>query len=353
MNDDLKKLLERQSQLARLADPFRHYKELLAPTASMREILRSQSNPLLEAQARMKATTQPLEDMAAKALAAFPPAIAQQPKTATHMADLATHARLPALPDRFAEQMKALLEPIQKAGQAWEEALRSFEARTSLRWASVLEDINRQLAEWPGELRAQLDVLLEKGWFLDPEMPLPKSGELAAAFLEGQEDEAQQWLMDYFSGRLDAIEQSLAKRHPARAPVLAQAFTAHRQGLYCLSVPVFLTQAEGIVRDRHDGRQLFSKRAKQNLSTLAGVLDEDGLRAIVIAAFYAEGNPLIRDTDTLPSGFDGLNRHAVLHGSDPHYGTQVNGLRAVSLLNLASYLAWEELEEAVGEPTLS
>lgn len=248
MNNDLKTLLEHQAQLARLAEPFRDFKELLQPTASMREILRSQSTPLLEGQARTKAAMQPLADVAAHARAAFPPDIAQQPKTATNMADLATHARLPALPDRFTEQMKALLEPMQKAGKAWEQAIRSFEAQTSLRWASVLEDINRQLAEWPAKIRAQLDVLLEKGWFLDPEMPVSSTGELAATFIDAQEDEAQRWLMDYFNGRLDAIEQCLAQRHPGRAPVLAHAFTAHREGLYCLSIPVFLAQAVGIVR---------------------------------------------------------------------------------------------------------
>jgi hypothetical protein len=48
--------------------------------------------------------------------------------------------------------------------------------------------------------------------------------------------------------------------------------------------------------------------------------------------------PLTRDTRQLPAGFDGLNRHAVLHGTDPNYGTEVNSLRAVSVLNLASYL---------------
>ena len=62
----------------------------------------------------------------------------------------------------------------------------------------------------------------------------------------------------------------------------------------------------------------------------------------MLSSFYMSvfmlNTPLTKNTKHLPSGFDGLNRHAVFHGTDPNYGTEINSLRAISVLNLASYV---------------
>jgi hypothetical protein len=95
-----------------------------------------------------------------------------------------------------------------------------------------------------------------------------------------------------------------------------------------------------VVHDKHQ-RQLFSKKNDTNLKDVLDSLPDDDTRAIFMSVFFGD-IALTRNTKKLPANFDGLNRHAVLHGLDPKYGTEVNGLRAVSILNLASYLVAEE-----------
>lgn len=243
------------------------------------------------------------------------------------------------LKNPIADHVKALLQPLTDVHD-WAKAFQAEEQLRMREWFSVIEEFQQQLREMPGEVRAQLAVLMARGWCLDPEMPHTWGRDLAEAFEEGQEEEAQQWLVDYFKDRLDEIEKTLTDRHPQRAVILAQAFQAHRNGQYFLSIPVMLSQADGVIQDKHQ-KQLFTKKARANLKAVVEKMQEDDLRVIFMEAFCVD-IPLTRQTEKLPAGFDGLNRHAVLHGTDPNYGTEINGWRAVSILNLASHLTVEE-----------
>lgn len=235
----------------------------------------------------------------------------------------------------YQKQLQELLQPFQ-AARDWLKTFHEQQREQFNQWRSLLDNFSRQIQELPERLRAQLAVLMDRGWCLDPEMPHTWSVGLVEAFESGEEAEAQKWLISYFRNRLEKIEEAMVKRHPERAAILADAFAAHRERRYGLSIPVMLAQAEGMVQDKHK-RQLFSRKARLNLKEVLASLPDDDSRGIFMAAFCAD-IPLTRHTDLLPAGFDGLNRHSVLHGTDPNYGTEVNGLRAVSILNLASFI---------------
>lgn len=339
MDDEFwKRHLEETERLARLADPLREFKsqsmraqEQLAamlrdPMDEFRDQIKAMAEPLSQVPAwlkdynrheeQLRALTQPLVDVNAQIQALMPQ-------------------------DSIKKQIEALLKPFNDAG-AWFKAYQAEEEARRQQWSTLFDDFARQLEGLPDEIRAQLAALMDRGWCLDPEMPHTWGRDLIEAIELGEEDEVQQWLMAYFRQRLDRIEQSLVQRHPGRVALLADAFQAHREGRYGLSIPVMLSQADGVIHDRHQ-RQLYSKNAGTNLQGVLAKLPDDGMRAMVVAAFYVD-TPLIRKTHQLPPGFDGLNRHAVLHGTDPNYGTEVNGLRAVSILNLASYLVTEEAD---------
>jgi hypothetical protein len=243
----------------------------------------------------------------------------------------------------YQKQLREILDPFHGA-RDWLKAYQEEQREQFQQWRSLLEDFSRQMAEMPARLRAQLAVLMQRGWCLDPEMPHTWGEDLVEAIKGGEEEEAQQWLIGYFRKRLDEIEQALVKRHPQRAELIAAAFAAHREGRYALSIPVLLAQADGVIHDKHR-RQLFSKKSSANLKGVLDNLPDDDTRAIFMAAFYVD-IPLTQNTNKLPASFDGLNRHAVLHGTDPSYGTEVNSLRAVSLLNMASFFVTEEEDDA-------
>jgi hypothetical protein len=345
MHDDFwKRHFEENERLARLADPLREFTVLQSPMLRAQEQLAALCrNPFEDFQAQVKALTDPPEQLRAWGKDQHSQnAIAKQIKVLTDPFDrIANQFNTTCGQHPLAEQVKAQLDPFDGA-QAWIKALRSEEEERVRRWSAMFDDIARQLRDLPDEVRSQLAVLMDQGWCLDPEMPHTWGRDLVTAFREGAKDEAQQWLIDYFNRRLEEIEQTLVARHPKRSAIIANAFQAHRQGHYNLSIPVLLAQADGVIHDRHQ-RQLFSKQRGANLTQILADLPDDDVRAIFIAAFYVD-IPLTRNTKHLPDGFDGLNRHSVLHGTDSNYGTEINSLRAVSILNLASYLVWEEFD---------
>lgn len=316
-----KRHLEEMERIRRMLDPMgeamKQIQGLYTPFDRIQDqIAELCRDPLQDARAQLMAFSDPLAGMRDQLADLFPK-------------------------DPIGDHVKALLQPFADV-QDWAKAFKTEEQFRMREWFSVIEDFQRQLREMPGEVRAQLAVLMARGWCLDPEMPHTWGRDLADAFEEGQEEEAQQWLVDYFKGRLDEIEKTLIERHPQRAVILAQAFQAHRTGQYFLSIPVMLSQADGVIQDKHQ-KQLFTKKAQANLKAVVENMQVDDLRVIFMEAFCVD-IPLTRKTQELPPGFDGLNRHAVLHGTDPNYGTEINGWRAVSILNLASYLVAEEAD---------
>lgn len=384
MEDDFsKRRREELERIARLADPLREFrntldpmreaKELMDPMHQVREQLEAaRLEPMLRAKDELRALTEGPMKQAREQLEAArlePMLRAQEELWAlTEHPMFNAREQIAAMlgdpMEKFREQIKAITDPLagfrdamEQQGANFQQQLREIldpfhgardwlkayqeEQREQLQhWRSLLDDFSLRMAEMPARLRAQLAVLMERGWCLDPEMPHSWGVDLVNTIQEGEEEEAQQWLVDYFRQRLEEIEEKLVERHPQRAAIIAEAFAAHREERFALSIPVMLTQAEGVVHDKHQ-RQLFSKKNNTNLKEVLVSLPDDDTRAIFMSAFVAD-IPLTRSTKDLPANFDGLNRHAVLHGLDPKYGTEVNGLRALSILNLASYLVVEE-----------
>lgn len=372
MNDDFSTRRQELERIARLADPLREFRNTLDPMREARELLdpmkqvreqleAARLEPMLRAQEELRALTESPMLQAREQLEAarLEPMLRAQEQIAAMFRDPMEEFReqIKAITDPLAgfrdtmaqqaadyqKQLQDILDPFHEA-RDWLKAYQDEQREQFQQWRSLLDDFNRQMAEMPARLRAQLAVLMERGWCLDPEMPHTWGVDLMDTIQEGEEEEAQQWLVDYFRERLDEIEKELVERHPQRAAIITEAFAAHREGRYTLSIPVMLAQAEGVIHDKHQ-RQLFSKKNKTNLKEVLASLPDDDTRAIFMSAFCAD-IPLTRSTKDLPADFDGLNRHAVLHGLDPKYGTEVNGLRAVSILNLASYLVAEEEDAA-------
>ena len=116
----------------------------------------------------------------------------------------------------------------------------------------------------------------------------------------------------------------------ARAHVFRQVFIAHRKGLYYVTVPTLLAQADGVcldllgehffIKNRHKGRERFAKLADLEVLTKA-----------LLAPFFNDTN-IRASSKERPKGFDGLNRHLVLHGESFDYGTEARSLQAVAFL---------------------
>ena len=84
----------------------------------------------------------------------------------------------------------------------------------------------------PAQTQTALIILGNHGWFFDLDMPLPFLWELEKALDEGNIEEAEAALVNYFQGSLSTIEQRLNEKFPHRAKVVNAAFSAHRREEY-------------------------------------------------------------------------------------------------------------------------
>ena len=202
--------------------------------------------------------------------------------------------------------------------------------------AVSLEDLRtHELARFVDLDRRLVQVLVERGWYPDPHMA-PAQLALLASCSGTEPDAIEEIMQSVFAEQLDIIEAKLGEDYPQRAPILRDAFDAHRRSSYNLSIPVLLTQADGIWRDRID-RNLFSGGTENAIRALVDQINDTNSRELVLALNTPDW-PLAQSEQRRPDDFSGLNRHQVLHGEATDYGTERNSLRAIAFINYCAFV---------------
>jgi len=199
----------------------------------------------------------------------------------------------------------------------------------------TLQRTEALFAQLPERLREPLVAMAERGWYLDGEMPF--EGVMSVrGYIDKDPADVDEQFRSYFRERLDGIEQELIAEFPNREALMIDAFRAHREERYILSIPVLLAQADGMWQERVPRGQLFGRRGPPQAARKFGEL----LRSEKVAGYRTwrllwplfEPAPLWEHQSRRPQGFSGLNRHQVMHGESVDYGTETNGLKAVSFL---------------------
>lgn len=216
---------------------------------------------------------------------------------------------------------------------------RSYPLTLHQRLAPMFGEVSRALKELPAKIREGLVALAHAGWYLDPEMPITAITKFREKLDNKPISEIQEGLASYFRERLVRIEGDLRRRHPERAKLIGSAFSAHRSGNYDASIPLLFAQVDGITDDIADSN-LFRKG-------LNGYVSKADLKDFGRAYL----DPLLQQIPVnftqrrRGEDFAQLNRHAVMHGEALDYGTEENGLKAISLLNYVSYVLSDDQPE--------
>jgi len=196
----------------------------------------------------------------------------------------------------------------------------------------VIENLPTVLNEIRCVPRQTVTYLAGMGWFVNWRIePL----ELVCLVLDRDDRAIEEFMISFARKDAETAIAGLAEHFPHRKAILVEAYEAHKDGKYALSVPVFLAQADGIVYDRL-GKYLFmgtEKLAKFAASFELGIIADAMLDAI------RSGSSIWQSfaPEHVPSA---LNRHAVLHGRDVTYATEANSLRCIMLLDyLAAIMA--------------
>jgi len=171
------------------------------------------------------------------------------------------------------------------------------------------------------------EVCSRHGWFIEMDFPGRSAPLIADLYNDGKPERADSLLMEYYRGRCDAIEDELVHRYPARAAILSKAFRSHFNHEYEVSVPLFLIQADGICADAF-GKEFFRVKRK-TLAAGKSILQRkvDWIWSAMAQPFRMV--PSVAADSRKPRPF---NRNRILHGASLNYGTEVNSLRAISLL---------------------
>ncbi|MCC8360279.1 hypothetical protein [Salinimicrobium sediminilitoris] len=215
-----------------------------------------------------------------------------------------------------------------------------------LRMREVIEVINKSM---PNLMEAAkiLDeespdafwLLCTYGWYFGYDS-LPKTPiELARELNKGNQKEVDDFLVQYYEDELDDMERRLVHRYPNRIGVLREGFQNHREKRYFSSITLLLTQVDGICKER-TGDIFFTaketKGVKIRKPRIAEAFNEEEV-------FFRPFLVPLKETSTINSHWSKLhsfplrfNRHEILHGEDISYGSKINSLKVISLLNYLS-----------------
>lgn len=360
MNENSHKYQKLESHIANVQENTHLLREKLAPAIKAQAIMAESMRPSIEAQNRLQESLGPI--------------IKAQLHIHEAAHDLMSKNDLARNFTKMAESMRPFIEaqkrlqeslgPIIETQLHIHEAAHGFMSKNDLARnlatisSTVIEfqsklkhltnpafvEFQKSFRELPKRTRSALITLGKHGWFLDLEMPLTGLWEIQKALDEGDVDEVEKELVEYFTDRLKSIEESIIDKFPHRTKLIRAAFRSHARGEYELSIPVILSQTDGICHEVIDQYFFLKKNKKPKTALYVEKIVEDTYRAALLEPL-AQSLPIGASQQERHDGFSELNRHMVLHGESLDYGTEINSLKAISLVNYVCHVLKPDEDE--------
>lgn len=201
--------------------------------------------------------------------------------------------------------------------------------------SEVSNNTRELLAFIDDDFESFLLFITDDGWFIDPDMSLQEIVQIRPRIGQGQSvrEEVTLALVDYFNDQIDEIRERAIRVAPHRKAVLVDAFEAHANELYNLSIPVMVAQADGILAEHCEDNSVFRSRQRQTMI-------EGNTGASWSNRVLRSQHPLWshQREPSLPTGGE-MNRHEIMHGKDWLYGNNNNSLRVMSFLNFVCHVS--------------
>lgn len=207
-------------------------------------------------------------------------------------------------------------------------------------------DTGSEYAAHMDSVEAAVRLLVPRGWAVMSMDTAAVAGAVAAV-RAGRTEEADHLLAGQWEGEgewrvwrvgkrvrsMAAADAGLSALFRERARLLDLAAGHHLAGRYDASVPLLQAQMEGIVIDVTGGKKFFTKRPGHK-ADLVDPKDLVSIEACLAALQVTYGGDV---TETQREG--SLSRHAVLHGRELAYDTQVNSAKTWSVLDAVVHWA--------------
>jgi hypothetical protein len=251
-----------------------------------------------------------------------------------------------AMADQFVEQQRRINQALNSPGlkaamdQAAEQQRRIREALGSDAFRGAMTRATEAFRIWDEGERRLLDMLAPRGWVISPSSSITDLGRLVVvADEEGVEAAEAALIIELNPERCRSIIEGLYARlsFAAWRVPLDQALTAHGQGLYSLSVPIWLIALDGIFLSELGVERVFSRVHRQDGKALRKHFESSGSARLLEALIEA----LRAVAEHIPAGASPtpgeLRRNAVLHGLDPDFGTEKASVQGVLLLEVLHF----------------
>lgn len=236
--------------------------------------------------------------------------------------------------ERVRPTLEAIASSVEQLRQQYSPIIQQF-AETL---GQVIAEFAKQAKRWQEEQKISVADMAKLGWFpnwftffFHPEDKYENLDDLMIAHIDECWDELQKQI----------IEHSPERRH-----ILEVAFKLHEEGNYIASIPLFLTQSDGIcseeftyffTKDPQTGRkaaeEIINQIENNELST--NFFGEILLEPFKVDLQISKGSSKASKT----AKEKGPNRHGIIHGSRKHldYGSKINSYKALSFL---AFIVW-------------
>jgi len=240
--------------------------------------------------------------------------------------------------NKFVSEVQKVLRPITDAAKQFNAFLEKN--------PEVLKNVGHYLKNWPDYHKKYWAELASYGWFLNGNTPIA----IEVALNQGKAS-IDRFMVAHLKDDLGSISDRIISSYPERKHVLDVAFKLHKDGNYIASIPLMLSQTDGICA-QNLGAFLFSDH-NLRAERIQRQIDESG--DLLTNAFLEVLNTKTQFGASIKSRSKSKkdlapNRNGILHGSRKHldYGTEINSLKAFSLLAFVVY-CFEEKKGRVAE----
>ncbi len=207
------------------------------------------------------------------------------------------------------------------------------------------EQIRKQLECLPYNIDHKWSQAVQLGWYPTSYMPFNLSQKLLST--PGALDHR---MLDAFETRYTKAKEYLLSHGRDRIHIIEVAIQLHENRNYIASIPLFLSQTDGIFEDLL-GNSAFTRRAGylNNVSrNLDAIFEADSIRRAIFGQWCKE-SPYSANSNS-SSGEDKAkapNRNGILHGDYRHldYGTYINSCKSICLLSSVIWLMTSSEEE--------
>lgn len=217
-------------------------------------------------------------------------------------------------------------------------------------WLKSLRETHKAIRKYLNvhiTLSKGIHALTAEGWYFSVEFIDALAISNLDEYLINNPEGFNADVISTFENQIVLIEKKLNDAYPRREKLIKTIFQLHRDGFYVAAILLALAQADGI------SKESFTIKGKDGKTIHVGFFEMTNSKSEVRAQklshsfevsnssmFSVLYNQLAKEdrNDSLvlegkTTRLSDLNRHAIMHGESVDYGTKINSIKAILLLD--------------------